>query len=157
VNSQARVALEVGTGCTVFVENTAGFTDHVVRPCAPDVMTTHLFGPVQTLVLCAPKQVWNPWRSNAFYPNFVCVENAVVGAPVQLESVRAPPPPLLGACVRRRSSAGRGWRASCCAPDKCVALCAQAAEWVGKSTLFVRDVVLSQSMLPADNDDAPLG
>ena len=39
LESQKRVALEVGTGCTVFVENTAGFEDHEVRarlqqPCA---------------------------------------------------------------------------------------------------------------------------
>lgn len=31
INTQPRVALEVGTGCTVFVENTEGFTDHLVR------------------------------------------------------------------------------------------------------------------------------
>ena len=31
LESQKRVALEVGTGCTVFVENTAGFEDHKVR------------------------------------------------------------------------------------------------------------------------------
>ena len=57
VNTQPRVALEVGTGCTVFVENTDGFTDHAV---------------------------WNPGPEVPSYPNFVCVQPAVAAAPVKL-------------------------------------------------------------------------
>jgi len=76
LGTQARLAVEVGTGCTVFVENTAGFCDH---------------------------GVWNPWNSLEHFPNFLCVDAAIAGAPVQL-------PP--------------------------------AGQWVGKCSLFVRDIVL---------------
>lgn len=36
LESRPRVALEVGTGCSVFVENTAGFEDYGVRTDACD-------------------------------------------------------------------------------------------------------------------------
>jgi hypothetical protein len=72
--------------------------------------------------------VWNPWESNEHYPNFLCVENAIVGAPVQLAKVRAASLPPERAATH-----------ACCR-------CSQAQEWVGKATLFVRDIVLSAGM-----------
>ena len=54
------VALQVGTGCTVFVENTLGFSDHVV---------------------------WNPWDAVPSFPNFVCVQPAAAATPVKLMPV----------------------------------------------------------------------
>ena len=100
LNAQQRVALEVGTGATVFVENSQGFTDFVV---------------------------WNPWTANEFYGNFVCVENALISQPVTLAPVR---PNLQQPCValvthlrcaRRRRSGPASAPCSCatgCSPAR---------------------------------------
>lgn len=82
VNTQPRVALEVGTGCTVFVENTQGFSDHVV---------------------------WNPWTNLPSFPNFVSIQPAVAARPIKLQP---------------------------------------GEEWSGTCTYFVRDVLLSDKILP---------
>jgi hypothetical protein len=130
VESQARVALEVGTGCTVFVENTAGFTDHVVRARSCSALCIAL---VPTLARC-----------------FCCAGVEPLAEQRALPQLR----------VRRER---RGWRARAAGngasrhrmlltqPHKRRAdtRCPQAEEWVGKSTLFVRDLVLSTSLAAA--------
>ena len=61
MDTQPRLAVEVGTRCTVYVENSEGFTDHIV---------------------------WHPWTKNAHYTNFMCVGSAAVGRPIRLSPVR---------------------------------------------------------------------
>ena len=61
LDTQPRLAVEVGTRCTVYVENSEGFTDHVV---------------------------WHPWTKNAHYTNFMCVGSGAVGRPIRLAPVR---------------------------------------------------------------------
>jgi len=57
-----RVAVEVGSGCSVFVENTAGFEDYGVL---------------------------NTWKGDdMYYRNFICVSSARIGKPVKLAPVR---------------------------------------------------------------------
>ena len=90
LGTQRRLALEVGTGCTVFVENTEGFQDH---------------------------SVWNPGTTSEYSGNFVCLGSALAAEPLVL-------PP--------------------------------AGEWEGTSTLFVRDMLVSETMPEAlqAQDDA---
>jgi D-hexose-6-phosphate mutarotase len=78
--TQPRLALEVGSGCTVFVENSGGFQDH---------------------------SVWNPGTTSEYSGNFVCLGSAAAASPIVL-------PP--------------------------------AGEWEGTSTLFVRDMLVSETM-----------
>ena len=61
LETQPRLAVEVGTRCTVYVENSEGYTDHVV---------------------------WHPWTKNSHYTNFLCVGSAAVGRPIRLAPVR---------------------------------------------------------------------
>ena len=61
LDTQPRLAVEVGTRCTVFVENSEGYSDHIV---------------------------WHPWTRNSHYTNFMCVGSAAVGRPVRLAPVR---------------------------------------------------------------------
>lgn len=97
LETQPRLAVEVGTRCTVYVENSEGYSDHVV---------------------------WHPWTRNSHYTNFMCVGSAAVGRPIRLAPVR------LRCCpVACRDAAF----------DAAV-LPLQSEEWVGESTLFVRDV-----------------
>jgi hypothetical protein len=57
-----RVAVEVGSGCSVFVENTAGFEDNGVL---------------------------NTWKGDdMYYRNFICLSSARIGKPVELAPVR---------------------------------------------------------------------
>ena len=107
VSTQPRVALEVGTGCTVFVENTQGFTDH---------------------------SIWNPWEAVPSYPNFVCVQPAVAAAPVKLppacapghSTAPAPHPPLLCSTAFAQHDASAVW-----CGRKITACCGDAGRGVG--------------------------
>ena len=73
LETQPRLAVEVGTRCTVYVENSEGYTDHVV---------------------------WHPWTKNSHYTNFMCVGSAAVGRPIRLAPVR--PPSCAVACQASR-------------------------------------------------------
>lgn len=116
INTQPRVALEVGTGCTVFVENTDGFTDHLVRADTRRIPYGHSTAAVPaaaagelslsrvclglrwapwpeqhmspSLFLRRQTQVYNPGEALPSFPNFVALGPAVVGRPVKLQPVR---------------------------------------------------------------------
>jgi hypothetical protein len=147
VNSQARLALEVGTGCTVFVENTAGFTDHVVRPTLRELMWRH--APVYLSCVVCPGAGVEPLAQQRVLPQLRVRRERRRGR--ARAACKRASPLLTIPCARTYEAAG----ADPCLLTFCVWVCAQAAEWVGKSTLFVRDVVLSESMVPADDEDAP--
>jgi hypothetical protein len=134
LESQKRVALEVGTGCTVFVENTAGFEDHHVRAGRANRMWRLVFGRVLTAP-CTPLlrwQVWNLWRDNLYFRNFVCISSARVGKPVKLAPVRHlcrrarsvhATDPLARSHIGYRSRPGRALRLSSPGTSSCLALC----------------------------------
>ncbi len=84
-------------------------------------------------------QVWNPWNSNEYYGNFVCVENAQVSLPVRLAPVRAALWVLLSFCLTQLLTTAHARL--------------QGEEWAGCSSLFVRDMLLSAS-LPVEVNNA---
>ena len=56
--SEQRVAVEVGTGCSVFVENTSGFEDHAVCPPCPSSLDLELCHDA-----CAPRRCGIPGKA----------------------------------------------------------------------------------------------
>ena len=68
LESQKRVALEVGTGCTVFMENTAGFEDHQVRALLPQP--------------CAETDLWTGADSAMYAASALAGVEPVAGQPV---------------------------------------------------------------------------
>ena len=82
--------------------------------------------------------MWNLWRDNLYFRNFVCISSARVGKPVKLAPVRH-----LCRCAR----SVRATDPLCPIPLVCHGK--QKQMWEGIASLFARDVLLS-SALPAE-------